>query len=152
MWLWSNIVFWACCVTLSVENIEEETVVYSGLHLNQDFYVEIAMVPFTKNSRFFVHDFDTLKHERPEWIGARITTDDKGHHYLGMHQVEMKNAMKQNANFNLSKLLVDRRFDFPITKFGDSTSVDPLFLNLTTQRANRLSADSIFYKLIPEQQ
>lgn len=153
MWgLWLHIAF-LCSISqiLSTEKVESNENL-TVLHTNQDFYVEVAMVPFTKNRRFFVHEFDTLKHERPEWIGARITIDDKGQYYLGMHQVEMKNAMKQNANFNLSRLFVDRKFDFPMAQTSDSSTVEPLLLNLLTQRATRITADSIFYKLIPEQQ
>ena len=150
MWLWSNIVFWACCVTLSVKNLEKEVDVQIDLELNRDFYVEIAMVPFTKNRRFFVHDFDTLKNEKPEWIRARIVQPVSNSYLLCINQKEMKNALKQNANFKLEKLLVDRTYSFPIRKTSDVDSSFTKILNLSTASAAQVSADSIFYKLIPQ--
>ncbi len=145
MWLWSNIVFWVCCTTLSADCMEEDAIVYSRLQLNKDFYIEIAMVPFSKNRRFFIHQWDTVKHENPEWIRTKISKDRLGNYVLGFHQKEMKNALKQNANFRLNNLFLDRAFDFSPTCFSSDSSTTRM--QLSPQRAHKFSADSIFYLL-----
>jgi hypothetical protein len=112
---------------------------------NQIVYVDIYMTPFSKNRRFFVFSCDSVPHVEPEWLKARLEQNSKDSWTIAFHQREMKNALKLNANFRLNNLVLDRSFDFTPSCFSSDSSA--MRMQLSPQRAYKITADSIYYLL-----